>query len=220
MKKRLMTVFLAICTLLACAGCAKNADSKIQTKSSTSAKKAEITVAGSTACEPLVKQAVKSYAQFNPSVKVNVLGGGSQAGLNQVDQGKVEIGTSDFFAAQQNIVNRDRRRIVVKQAFGRVCRKNSRSDRLPCISLSERQQARTQENQNRQRDADCGTRQGQFVENLGLRTHVYARDVARRSFQVHHLYAWRRRSGRNGSKGRLHQHPRYGSPKRRTRCNG
>ena len=107
MKKRLMTVFLAICTLLACAGCAKNADSKIQTKSSTSAKKAEITVAGSTAFEPLVKQAVKSYAQFNPSVKVNVLGGGSQAGLNQVDQGKVEIGTSDFFAAQQNIVNRD-----------------------------------------------------------------------------------------------------------------
>ena len=96
MKKRLMTVFLAICTLLACAGCAKNADSKIQTKSSTSAKKAEITVAGSTAFEPLVKQAVKSYAQFNPSVKVNVLGGGSQAGLNQVDQGKVEIGTSDF----------------------------------------------------------------------------------------------------------------------------
>ena len=107
MKKRLMTVFLAICMLLACAGCAKNADSKIQTKSSTSAKKAEITVAGSTAFEPLVKQAVKSYAQFNPSVKVNVLGGGSQAGLNQVDQGKVEIGTSDFFAAQQNIVNRD-----------------------------------------------------------------------------------------------------------------
>ena len=96
-----------ICTLLACAGCAKNADSKIQTKSSTSAKKAEITVAGSTAFEPLVKQAVKSYAQFNPSVKVNVLGGGSQAGLNQVDQCKVEIGTSDFFAAQQNIVNRD-----------------------------------------------------------------------------------------------------------------
>ena len=93
MKKRLMTVFLAICMLLACAGCAKNADSKIQTKSSTSAKKAEITVAGSTAFEPLVKQAVKSYAQFNPSVKVNVLGGGSQAGLNQVDQGKVEIGT-------------------------------------------------------------------------------------------------------------------------------
>lgn len=85
MKKRLMTVFLAICTLLACAGCAKNADSKIQTKSSTSAKKAKITVAGSTAFEPLVKQAVKSYAQFNPSVKVNVLGGGSQAGLNQVD---------------------------------------------------------------------------------------------------------------------------------------
>lgn len=107
MKKRLMTVFLAICTLLACAGCAKNADSKIQTKSSTSAKKAEITVAGSTDFEPLVKQAVKSYAQFNPSVKVNVLGGGSQAGLNQVDQGKVEIGTSDFFAAQQNIINRD-----------------------------------------------------------------------------------------------------------------
>ena len=68
--------------------------------------------------------------------------------------------------------------------------------------------------------ADCGTRQGQFVENLGLRTHVYARDVARRSFQVHHLYAWRRRSGRNVAKGRLHQHPRYGSPKRRTRCNG
>ena len=66
----------------------------------------------------------------------------------------------------------------------------------------------------------CGTRQGQFVENLGLRTHVYARDVARRSFQVHHLYAWRRRSGRNVAKGRLHQHPRYGSPKRRTRCNG
>lgn len=68
MKKRLMTVFLAICMLLACAGCAKNADSKIQTKSSTSAKKAEITVAGSTAFEPLVKQAVKAMrSSIRPS---------------------------------------------------------------------------------------------------------------------------------------------------------
>lgn len=105
MKKRLMTVFLALCTLVLCTGCSKNTETP--GKHSTSEKKNEITVAGSTAFEPLVKSAVRSYAQFNPSVKVNVRGGGSQAGLNQVDQGKVEIGTSDYFAAQQNIVNRD-----------------------------------------------------------------------------------------------------------------
>ncbi|HEV3086636.1 MAG TPA: phosphate ABC transporter substrate-binding protein [Candidatus Elarobacter sp.] len=57
-----------------------------------------ITIAGSTALLPLVKDAATTYQQRNPSVKISVSGGGSGSGINQVAQKAVDIGDSDITA--------------------------------------------------------------------------------------------------------------------------
>jgi phosphate transport system substrate-binding protein len=57
-----------------------------------------ITIAGSTALLPLVKDAAATYQQRNPSVKISVSGGGSGSGINQVAQKAIDIGDSDIQA--------------------------------------------------------------------------------------------------------------------------
>ena len=57
-----------------------------------------ITIAGSTALLPLVKDAATTYQQKNPSVKISVSGGGSGSGINQVAQKAIDIGDSDITA--------------------------------------------------------------------------------------------------------------------------
>jgi phosphate transport system substrate-binding protein len=59
---------------------------------------ATITIAGSTALLPLVKDAASAYQQRNPSVKISVSGGGSGSGINQVAQKAIDIGDSDITA--------------------------------------------------------------------------------------------------------------------------
>ncbi|HEY8298232.1 MAG TPA: phosphate ABC transporter substrate-binding protein [Candidatus Baltobacteraceae bacterium] len=58
----------------------------------------DITVAGSTALLPLVKQAAVDYQTQNPNVKISVSGGGSRVGITQAAQGGVQIGDSDIAA--------------------------------------------------------------------------------------------------------------------------
>ncbi len=60
-----------------------------------------ITIAGSTALLPLVKQAAQDYQAKNPQVKISVSGGGSRVGITQVAQGGVDIGDSDILAPDQ-----------------------------------------------------------------------------------------------------------------------
>ncbi len=55
----------------------------------------KISVAGSTALGPLVKQAADEFGAKYPKVSVDVSGGGSFVGLNQVAAGAVSIGASD-----------------------------------------------------------------------------------------------------------------------------
>ena len=57
-----------------------------------------LTVAGSTALLPLVKDAAGVYQSKNPDVKISVSGGGSGTGLNQVQAKAIDIGDSDIVA--------------------------------------------------------------------------------------------------------------------------
>jgi phosphate transport system substrate-binding protein len=57
-----------------------------------------ITIAGSTALLPLVKDAAGSYQQAHPEVKISVSGGGSGTGINDVASKAADIGDSDILA--------------------------------------------------------------------------------------------------------------------------
>lgn len=57
-----------------------------------------VTVMGSTALGPLVKQAADEYMKAHPGIQIAVSGGGSMTGLNQVVSGGCTIGISDVFA--------------------------------------------------------------------------------------------------------------------------
>ena len=60
-----------------------------------------ITIAGSTALLPLVKQASQDYQSKNSQAKVSVSGGGSRVGITQAAQKGVDIGDSDIPAPDQ-----------------------------------------------------------------------------------------------------------------------
>jgi phosphate transport system substrate-binding protein len=57
-----------------------------------------ITIAGSTALLPLVKDAAAAYQAAHPDVKISVSGGGSGTGINQVVAKAIDIGDSDILA--------------------------------------------------------------------------------------------------------------------------
>lgn len=60
-----------------------------------------ITIAGSTALLPLVKQAAAEYQAKHPNVKISVSGGGSMTGITQAAQKGVDIGDSDVLPQNQ-----------------------------------------------------------------------------------------------------------------------
>ncbi|MDP9110203.1 MAG: phosphate ABC transporter substrate-binding protein [Candidatus Eremiobacteraeota bacterium] len=86
MLKRL-TLFVLAASLAACSNNGSN---------STGAAGDEITIAGSTALLPLVKQAAQDYQAAHPDARISVSGGGSRVGLTQTEQNGVTIGDSDI----------------------------------------------------------------------------------------------------------------------------
>jgi phosphate transport system substrate-binding protein len=60
-----------------------------------------LTIAGSTALLPLVKDAAGAYQTQHPDVKISVSGGGSGTGINQIAAKAIDIGDSDILAPEQ-----------------------------------------------------------------------------------------------------------------------
>jgi len=68
---------------------------------STANEPGSISIAGSTALLPLVKQAAVEYQAKRPNVKIGVAGGGSMTGITQVAQKAIDIGDSDISPVNQ-----------------------------------------------------------------------------------------------------------------------
>ncbi|AHF06254.1 phosphate ABC transporter substrate-binding protein [Desulfitobacterium metallireducens] len=91
-KSRIAIVSTALVALLALAGCGQAAAPQ---GGNTTADKKTITAAGSTALQPLAQAAAKDFMSKNAGVQVNISGGGSFTGLNNVASGSSDIGNSD-----------------------------------------------------------------------------------------------------------------------------
>jgi phosphate transport system substrate-binding protein len=71
-----------------------------------------ISIAGSTALLPLVKDAAGEYQDAHKDVKISVSGGGSGTGINQVAAKAVDIGDSDITAPQHPELHDNRVAVV------------------------------------------------------------------------------------------------------------
>ncbi|MHB0886202.1 MAG: phosphate ABC transporter substrate-binding protein [Bacillota bacterium] len=91
-RRNVLTIMAAalVGTTLLAAGCSNGSAANGNGQFS-----GKISVAGSTALGPLVKQAADEFGAKYPKVSVDVSGGGSFVGLNQVAAGSVDIGASD-----------------------------------------------------------------------------------------------------------------------------
>ncbi|HWQ42059.1 MAG TPA: phosphate ABC transporter substrate-binding protein [Desulfosporosinus sp.] len=102
-KSKIALVSTTLIALMILAGCGKtpNPAATTPTPSAASIDKKTISAAGSTALQPLVKLAADEFMAKNAGVQVNISGGGSMTGLNNVASGAIEIGNSDVIAPDE-----------------------------------------------------------------------------------------------------------------------
>ena len=101
-KSKIALVSTTLIALMVLVGCGQTAAPTPETKTpaptATTIDKKTISAAGSTAIQPLVKLAAEEFMAKNPGVQVNISGGGSMTGINNVASGAIEIGNSDVLA--------------------------------------------------------------------------------------------------------------------------
>lgn len=99
MKKAVLASVLGLSLVMTLAGC--GSDKKSSAAQADQKLSGKVVAVGSTALQPLVEQAGQTFQEKNNGVTINVQGGGSGAGLGQVEKGAVNIGNSDLFAEEQ-----------------------------------------------------------------------------------------------------------------------
>ncbi|AFQ44413.1 phosphate ABC transporter substrate-binding protein [Desulfosporosinus meridiei] len=103
-KSKIALVSTTLIAMLALVGCGQTAaptTTPAPSSNSTSIDKKTISAAGSTALQPLVKLAADDFMAQNSGVQVNLSGGGSMTGLNNVASGSIEIGNSDVVSPDE-----------------------------------------------------------------------------------------------------------------------
>ena len=98
MKRRSDRTALLLGFALACAALTACSSPKTETSNEPGSRAGTVTVAGSTALLPLVKEASGAYQDAHKDAKVSVSGGGSATGIAQVAAKAIDIGDSDITA--------------------------------------------------------------------------------------------------------------------------
>lgn len=103
-KSKLLSLMLAIILVLsAFTGCANTQKATTDTNQKTAEElEGQLLALGSSAMQPLVEEAAKTFMEKNQKVQVQVQGGGSGTGLSQASEGSADIGNSDIFAEEKD----------------------------------------------------------------------------------------------------------------------
>ncbi|QQK77271.1 phosphate ABC transporter substrate-binding protein [Salicibibacter cibarius] len=115
LKKQALIMVVAVVMLAVLAACGEDngeetseeADSTADDAEASDGESGSITIAGSSAMQPLVGAVAEVYQEENPEASIDVQAGGSGAGLSQVADGQVDIGNSDIFAEEEDEINAD-----------------------------------------------------------------------------------------------------------------
>ncbi|HTK11746.1 MAG TPA: phosphate ABC transporter substrate-binding protein [Ktedonobacteraceae bacterium] len=91
-RRSLQMLFAGLFMTILCSACT------LPGNSTTTNLSGHITIAGSTALQPLAAQAATLFQKLHPNVHIEVQGIGSIKGLQEVTSNKINIGTSDIYA--------------------------------------------------------------------------------------------------------------------------
>lgn len=86
-----VVMMLGVVMIAGCGG----SDKKAEDATKPAAVEGTVSASGSTALLPLLKPAQEEFQKMHDKVNINIAGGGSFTGMNQVAEGSVQIGNSD-----------------------------------------------------------------------------------------------------------------------------